>query len=133
LQGWKDEFEGYLGPMVEMYPALVPGFHRIVFGQQVCLTLVFDDVNLALPQVEASVDAWFLDGFKPSTNPDMWSDLVFENMARLSREGTTFSTFTAAGAVRRGLSGAGFDVRKVEGFGSKRDMSVGTFLGSAGG
>jgi tRNA 5-methylaminomethyl-2-thiouridine biosynthesis bifunctional protein len=131
LQAWHEEFEGYLAPMIEMYPPLIPGFHRIVLSPRVCLTLVFDDVNVAFPQVEIGggrgVDAWFLDGFKPSTNPDMWSDIVFENMTRLSREGTTFSTFTAAGAVRRGLGAAGFDVRKVDGFGSKRDMSVGVF------
>ena len=96
----------------------------------VSLILIFDDVNDAIPQVEGAVDAWFLDGFKPSTNPDMWSDVVFEHMARLSRDGTTFATFTAAGGVRRGLGTHGFEVKKVPGFGSKRDMSIGRYTGA---
>ncbi len=129
LSPWKDEFEGYLEPLVAAYPFSAPGFHRVVLSPQVCLTLIFDDVNVALPQLEACVDAWFLDGFKPSTNPDMWSETVFDNMARLSRKGTSFATFTSAGAVRRGLQAVGFDVEKVAGFGSKRDMSVGIFTG----
>lgn len=130
LQRWSEEFSGYLEPLVEMYPLLIPGFHKIVLDEQVSLILIFDDVNDAIPQVEGAVDAWFLDGFKPSTNPDMWSDVVFEHMARLSRDGTTFATFTAAGGVRRGLGTHGFEVKKVPGFGSKRDMSIGRYTGA---
>ena len=129
LYQWAGEFQDYLKPLLAHYPILVPGFHRVALNERVTLTLVFDDVNTGLPQVDARVDAWFLDGFKPSTNPDMWSDTVFQNMARLSHYGTSFATFTAAGGVRRGLKKAGFDVRKVPGFGSKRDMSVGEFTG----
>lgn len=91
------------------------------------LTLLFGDINAVMPNLEAEVDCWFLDGFKPSSNPDMWSDRVFENMARLSCTGTTFATFTAAGFVRRGLQAAGFEVQKVSGFGRKREMCVGRF------
>ncbi|MBX2834691.1 MAG: tRNA (5-methylaminomethyl-2-thiouridine)(34)-methyltransferase MnmD [Micavibrio sp.] len=127
LYHWSDEFKGYLEPMVEAYPMLVPGFHRVELGDGVLLTLIFDDVNEAMPQVDAKVDAWFLDGFKPSSNPEMWSEVLFQNMARLSKEGARFATFTAAGAVRRGLAEQGFIVEKVQGFGRKRDMSVGFF------
>ncbi len=94
-------------------------------AERVRLTLVIGDVNEALPQLDAHVDCWFLDGFKPSSNPEMWSNIVFENMARLSKSRASFATFTAAGFVRRGLQEAGFDVRKVPGFGRKRDMLVG--------
>jgi len=96
------------------------------FGS-VSLELHLGDVNEVMPTWNAAVDAWFLDGFKPSTNADMWSETVFRNMARLSKAGTTFATFTAAGFVRRGLQEVQFDVRKVKGFGTKRDMSVGEF------
>ncbi|MGH1397792.1 MAG: tRNA (5-methylaminomethyl-2-thiouridine)(34)-methyltransferase MnmD [Alphaproteobacteria bacterium] len=99
---------------------------RGVFGD-VTLELHLGDVKDVLPRWDVPVNAWFLDGFKPSTNPDMWSDFVFGQMARLSDVGTSFATFTAAGFVRRGLAGAGFEVRKVKGFGTKRDMSVGVF------
>lgn len=129
LQPWAGLFEGYLQRLVNAYPVLVPGFHRMILSERVTLTLVCDDVNVALPQLEARVDAWFLDGFKPSTNPDMWSEAVFENMDRLSVKGTRFATFTSAGKVRRGLESAGFDVEKVPGYGRKRDMSIGRYRG----
>lgn len=130
LADWAGEFPGQLAALCARYPVLVPGFHKIFFDERVSLTLIIDDVNAALPQLTADVDCWFLDGFKPSTNPEMWSPVVFENMARLSAPGASFATFTAAGEVRRGLSAAGFDVRKVKGFGTKRDMLVGVYGGA---
>ncbi|WP_232365138.1 FAD-dependent 5-carboxymethylaminomethyl-2-thiouridine(34) oxidoreductase MnmC [Salinimonas marina] len=73
------------------------------------------------------VDAWFLDGFAPSKNPQMWTEALFGQMARLSKPGTTFATFTAAGIVKRGLAAQGFAVTKCRGFGRKRDMLTGTW------
>ena len=125
LQPWAEEFADYIPRLKAAYPMLIPGFHRMHVSPRVKLTLVFDDVNDALPKLIANVDAWFLDGFKPSTNPEMWTDTVFENMARLSHASTSFATFTAAGAVKRGLVAAGFNVKKVPGFGTKRDMLIG--------
>jgi len=93
----------------------------------VTLTLIIGDVNEEMPKLDVSVDCWFLDGFKPSSNPDMWSETVFENMARLSAEGAHMATFTVAGFVRRGLVAVGFDVKKVAGFGRKREMVVGVY------
>ncbi|MBL4803508.1 MAG: tRNA (5-methylaminomethyl-2-thiouridine)(34)-methyltransferase MnmD [Alphaproteobacteria bacterium] len=127
LQPWKEVFEGYLKKLLAVYPFVTPGFHRVMINRRVMLTLVFDDVNVALPQISADVDAWFLDGFKPSTNPEMWTDEVFKNVARLSKPGTRFSTFTAAGAVRRGLNDVGFAVEKTKGYGRKRDMTIGVY------
>jgi len=103
--------------------------HELDIADGVILTLIIGDVNEQIPFLENPVDCWFLDGFKPSSNPDMWSDIIFENMARLSREGSSFATFTAAGFVRRGLLAQGFDVRKVRGFGRKREMIVGNYSG----
>lgn len=127
LQPWKNVFGNKLKQLVEVYPFVTPGFHRIIVSDRVMLTLIFEDVNKALPQINAEVDAWFLDGFKPSTNPDMWSEQVFEHVARLSKPGTRLSTFTAAGAVRRGLQSAGFTVEKTNGYGRKRDMTIGVY------
>jgi tRNA 5-methylaminomethyl-2-thiouridine biosynthesis bifunctional protein len=120
--------DGYLDRLLSAYPPRIPGVHRIEMDERVTLTLIFDDVNAAMERLEAKVDCWFLDGFKPSSNPEMWSDKVFAQMARLSNDGATFATFTAAGFVKRGLRAAGFDVRKVRGFGRKRDMLTGTKL-----
>jgi len=76
------------------------------------------------------IDAWFLDGFSPSKNPDMWQPALFAQMALLSNVATTFATFTSAGEVRRGLIMAGFEVKKHTGFGEKREMLRGQFLGN---
>ncbi len=96
------------------------------FGR-VRLEVHFGDANDVMPTLEMDVDAWFLDGFKPSSNPEMWSEAVFAAMGRMSHVGSSFATFTAAGFVRRGLEAAGFEVRKVPGYGRKREMSVGVF------
>ncbi len=127
LKPWSDECAHELPRLIECYPLRIPGFHRIIMGEGVTLTLIFDDVNKAMPELDARVDCWFLDGFKPASNPEMWGAAVFENMARLSRPGATFATFTAAGAVKRGLEAAGFQVEKRKGFGAKRDMLAGRY------
>ncbi len=101
--------------------------------RQVRLTIVFDDVVAALARITADniapqrADAWFLDGFAPSKNPAMWSEQVFEAMAALSKPGTTLSTFTVAGFVRRGLEARGFEVRKIPAHGKKNQMLTGKF------
>lgn len=98
---------------------------------RVTLVLCFDDVLKALDQFMTgghTVNAWFLDGFAPAKNPEMWSDEVFKRMAALSTEGTTVSTFTVAGFVRRGLNSRGFQTAKPPGFGRKRQMLEGVFV-----
>ncbi|KAA8996963.1 bifunctional tRNA (5-methylaminomethyl-2-thiouridine)(34)-methyltransferase MnmD/FAD-dependent 5-carboxymethylaminomethyl-2-thiouridine(34) oxidoreductase MnmC [Affinibrenneria salicis] len=109
------------------WPLPLPGCQRLLLDRgEVVLDLWFGDVNQLLPQLDDSlrqqVDAWFLDGFAPAKNPDMWSGELFDAMARLCRCDGTFATFTAAGFVRRGLQQAGFSVDKVKGFGQKREM-----------
>jgi tRNA 5-methylaminomethyl-2-thiouridine biosynthesis bifunctional protein len=68
------------------------------------------------------VDAWFLDGFSPSKNPDMWTPELFTTIKKLSYIKTTIATFTAAGVVKRGLLSEGFTLKKVPGYGKKREM-----------
>lgn len=112
------------------------------------LCLIFEDVHTALqkvslrpdagPEVNArqprwgehtlTIDSWFLDGFAPAKNPDMWSSNLFAGMASLSHDNTSFATFTAAGDVRRGLNTAGFHCKKRKGFGRKREMLIGKWL-----
>ena len=129
LSPWAGFFSGRLARLVETYPLRVNGFHRVHVTDRVHLTLIFDDVNDALPQLMApqGVNAWFLDGFAPAKNPQMWSDTIFREMARLSAPGATVASFTAAGAVRRGLAAQGFDVTKVRGYGRKRDMTTAVY------
>ena len=84
------------------------------------------DVNQILPALAETssqqIDAWFLDGFAPRKNPAMWQPSLFASMAKLTADGGTFATFTAAGLVKRGLAQRGFTVQKCAGFGSKREM-----------
>ncbi len=105
--------------LIAAWPGRVRGFHRIEFGS-VTLTLIHDDIIDGLDQLSAQVDAWFLDGFSPAKNPEMWSELVMKKLADLSRPGTRLATFSVAGFVREGLKGAGFFVEKKPGFGRKR-------------
>lgn len=125
LSVW-DELADYTARFCEVY-SCEQNVLDVQVNDRVRITVYFGDVVDGLAQVEAPVDAWFLDGFKPSSNPDMWSEAVFAHMARLSRSGASFATFTAVGAVRRGLRDAGFAVRRVKGFSWKWHMSVGVF------
>jgi tRNA 5-methylaminomethyl-2-thiouridine biosynthesis bifunctional protein len=127
LSPWAGRLGARMDDFLARYPIAVPGYHRIVLSPRICLTLIIGDVNDVLAEVEACVDAWFLDGFTPAKNPDMWTDGLFSNMARLSAPGATFATFTAAGFVKRGLRAAGFHVEKRKGFGAKRDMIAGFY------
>lgn len=116
--------------LISAYPYAVPGCQRLRFdGGAVVLDLWLGDINELLPQVYEPAgglaDVWFLDGFAPSKNPDMWTENLFSQIYRLSRPLTTLSTFTAAGFVRRGLADAGFVMSKVVGHGEKRSMLTG--------
>ncbi len=121
---WPDLAE-HSAQLVAAYPPPLPGMHRIQFGG-ICLDLVYAELDEALAMLlalpELVVDAWYLDGFAPARNPDMWTRDLYRTMATLGATGSSFATFTAAGDVRRGLAEAGFSVEKTPGFGRKRDM-----------
>lgn len=111
--------------LLEQYPYLTPGWHRLFFPDaRLSLTLVLGDAADVLPDLAATVDAWFLDGFSPDRNPELWQLELLAQVARLGRSGTTAATYTAAGAVRRGLQDRGFRVERVKGYGRKREMLV---------
>lgn len=126
------ELNEYAEGLLTRWRRRVPGWNRWSFaGGRVRLTLVLSDVAEALPEMAGGVDAWFLDGFAPAKNPEMWAEPVLAELARLSNAGATLATYTCAGAVRRGLQQAGFDVEKVAGFGRKREMLRGAISASA--
>jgi tRNA U34 5-methylaminomethyl-2-thiouridine-forming methyltransferase MnmC len=112
LQQWK------AGATVLEFPNLTA---RIVLG----------DARETLARWDGQADAWFLDGFSPAKNPELWSDALMAEVARHTAPGGTFATYTAAGYVRRALSDAGFEVARQPGFGRKRHMSVGVLQRSA--
>lgn len=108
--------------LIAQWPPSVKGVHRLVFdGGRVQLTLIFNDVMRGLYDLGGVVDAWYLDGFSPAKNPDMWTADVLGRVRELSAPGARIATFTAAGAVRRCLAELGYKVEKHPGFGRKRD------------
>ncbi|MEH6637913.1 MAG: FAD-dependent 5-carboxymethylaminomethyl-2-thiouridine(34) oxidoreductase MnmC [Porticoccaceae bacterium] len=130
--------------LLEVYPPPLPGFHRIELASgRIQLTLLFGDSAEQLDELQSTdhplfigvasptIDAWFLDGFAPAKNPQMWSQYLFSSIAKLSKEGTTLSTFTASGQVRRDLITAGFNVDKIAGHGDKRAMLRGELSSTA--
>ena len=95
--------------------------------------IVLGDARETLARWDGAADAWFLDGFSPAKNPELWSPELMAEVGRHTAPGGTFATYTAAGHVRRALADAGFAVTRRPGFGRKRHMSVGVLqaLGSA--
>lgn len=120
------EFSDLAELLIKYYPPLTPGFHLIKLPSlKIKLLLLLGDIEDTLPQLIAKADAWFLDGFSPAKNQSMWSEDLFKQIGRLSKHGTSFSTFTSAGVVKKGMRSAGFEVIKSDGFGQKRDMLCG--------
>ncbi|QHJ13283.1 tRNA 5-methylaminomethyl-2-thiouridine biosynthesis bifunctional protein MnmC [Paraglaciecola mesophila] len=124
------QFKDSANALIAQYPMPLNGCHRMAFlNNRVIVDLWLGDIHDSLPQWQTNesglVDAWYLDGFAPSKNPQMWSTQLFEQMARLAAKDCTFATFTAAGFVKRGLRDAGFVVEKRKGHGRKREMLAG--------
>jgi len=109
--------------LLDNWRGIYAGFQRLVLANgRVLLDVLLGDAASCFAQLDAQVDAWFLDGFTPAKNPALWSEALFAHIARLSSKQATFATFTSAGSVRRGLQAAGFEVHKVPGFSGKREM-----------
>jgi tRNA 5-methylaminomethyl-2-thiouridine biosynthesis bifunctional protein len=101
-----------------------------LLGGQVKLTLIFADAQKGLAQLPPkSVNAWYLDGFAPKKNPQMWNTGLYKQMARLAASNCSMATFTVAGHVRRGLMDAGFSADKKTSQGKKEQILVGRYLG----
>ena len=129
--------------LLDQYPEFTPGVHNLSLAQgRIQLLLMLGEANQMFKQIaqsadphlanyqKKSVDAWFLDGFAPAKNPDIWCDSIFSTLASLSSKETTFATFTSASQVSKGLVNAGFQVSKIDGFGRKRESLKGKFVES---
>ena len=100
------------------------GRRRFDLGR-VEVEVIVGDARETLPSWEGKADAWFLDGFSPAKNPELWSDGLMDQVGRHTAAGGTCATYTAAGHVRRALAAAGFEVARVAGHGTKRHMTRG--------
>lgn len=127
LSAWPD-LAAKACELVKLWPSQPDGDVRIDFECQGKTIHLHIHRGLALEQLSAATfaaDAWFLDGFSPARNPDMWSVELMRAVAEHTVEGGTFATYSAAGWVRRNLQAAGFTVQKRPGHSGKRDMSAG--------
>lgn len=115
--------------LIAAWPGRVKGMHRLSFGN-VTLTLAHEEAETALGQLDTlKANAWFLDGFSPSGNPAMWSEDVMTRVVAACAPGARLATFSVAGTVRNALKAAGFEVRKMPGFGRKRHRLEADFPG----
>jgi tRNA 5-methylaminomethyl-2-thiouridine biosynthesis bifunctional protein len=129
---WR-EFQFLAEGLRQVWPVLTPGFHRLEFAAgRVVLTLMLGEAVDCLRKLRARVDAFYLDGFDPKKNPDMWSPALFRRCAQLAAPGATLATWCVAGGVRAALDEAGFATEKRPGFASKREMLVGTLTARPG-
>ena len=126
------EFAALSQALIAQWPMLTPGFHRIAFEEgRVQLTLMLGDATVCISQLQATVDAIYLDGFAPDRNPDMWQPSLFKQLARVAKPGARLATYTVAAEVRAGLAAAGFVCEKREGFGHKRHCLAAQFVDSS--
>lgn len=124
----KDEMRQALRVFPMLEPAMLLdawGNDEIQLADNVRLRLVIGDARETVPEWQGQADAWFLDGFSPAKNPELWEAGLMKAVFDHTASEGTFATYTAAGAVRRALSDAGFEVERVKGFGRKRHMTRG--------
>ena len=114
-----------VAPVAEpLVAAMARGETRFAL-RTIAVELILGDARSTLPTWQGKADAWFLDGFSPAKNPEMWGEDLMAEVGAHTAPGGTFATYTAAGFVRRGLAAAGFAVERVPGHAGKRHMSRG--------
>mgnify|MGYP001288789503 CR=1 FL=1 len=114
--------------LLQQWPRRWLGVHHMSFlNGQISLHLHYGQAEHVLPTLNFSADIWFLDGFSPAKNPDIWSDNIIKQIARLSALNSRLATFTVAASVRSSLANAGFACTKASGFGRKRDMLTASY------
>ncbi|SIO32784.1 tRNA (5-methylaminomethyl-2-thiouridine)(34)-methyltransferase MnmD [Vannielia litorea] len=119
-------FEAHFPDLVAQLTAQWPEAGGSIIAPGLEAEVVTGDARTTLPAWEGQAHAWFLDGFSPAKNPELWEPDLLAEVARHTATGGTFATYTAAGHVRRGLSEAGFVVTREPGYGRKRHMTTGT-------
>ena len=120
--------------LIQQYPLPIAGCHRLSFpDERFSIDLWLGDAQDIFPTIPKTqaVNAWFLDGFAPSCNPDMWQANVLDHMVRLSDFGTTFASFSVAGILKRGLKQHGIQISRPRGFGHKREMLKAIWLNAS--
>ena len=126
-----DDMARALGPFPEALAVAGPMLAQWAAGRRKIslpdleAEIILGDASVTLNEWAGSADAWYLDGFSPAKNPELWTDALMQAVVNHTRTDGTFATYTAAGHVRRALANAGFEVERCAGFGRKRHMSTG--------
>ncbi|MFN3314191.1 MAG: FAD-dependent 5-carboxymethylaminomethyl-2-thiouridine(34) oxidoreductase MnmC [Hyphomonas sp.] len=127
LAAWP-ELADLAGRLLDQWPGPVRGVRHLRFPEDgIEIILHLGDIGETLPRSRVLADAWFLDGFSPANNGEMWTEALFPEVAARSAPGARLATFTVAGGVRRALAAAGFSVAKAEGHGRKRERLEAVF------
>lgn len=116
-----------LAPLAAEFSPLWQGLWQTgqIEHHDLSLRVIVGDARQSLPMSDVQADCWFLDGFSPAKNPELWDADLMQSVADHTKPDGTFATYTAAGFVRRHLSQAGFDVSRIAGYGRKRHMTLG--------
>lgn len=117
---------GFAGaaPYVDLIATALAGDGKIT-TPRLSAQIIFGDARTTLPAWDGRADAWFLDGFAPARNPELWEPALLAQVAHHTAPGGTCATYSAAGAVRAALAEAGFTVTRIPGYGRKRHMTQG--------
>ena len=120
----------FAAQLLEQWATLTPGFQRLHFeNEHLTLTLIFGDATSELSQLEAQADAFYLDGFSPAKNPDLWTLELCTQLSHLAAPGATLATWSVAGVLRDHLSASGCLLTKAPGYTGKRTMLCGQWPG----
>jgi len=126
-----DRLLGLQSSLHAAWPNAVPGFHRrVLAGGRIRLTMIWGDASRELPRLAGSFDAFYLDGFAPDRNPELWEEALIGQLAEKAAPGATAATYSAARRVRDALERAGFACEKRPGYGRKRNMLSARFPGA---
>ncbi|MFT5631557.1 MAG: tRNA U34 5-methylaminomethyl-2-thiouridine-forming methyltransferase MnmC [Gammaproteobacteria bacterium] len=101
-----------------------PDAGAVALADGICLEVIIGDARQTLPAWDGAADAWYLDGFSPDKNPELWEPALLEHVAKHTAPDGTAATYSAAGHIRKSLDVAGFDVTRIKGFGRKWHMTV---------
>ncbi|MBI1286418.1 MAG: tRNA (5-methylaminomethyl-2-thiouridine)(34)-methyltransferase MnmD [Flavobacteriales bacterium] len=105
-------------------------FHQVEWNRSVAIrdgfSLTKHQVSLLDFEPTVGFDLVYFDAFEPETQPELWTQEVFERIFSWMNPEGILTTYCCKGYVRRNMLAAGFQVEKVPGPPGKREMIVAT-------
>ncbi|MDX1958523.1 MAG: bifunctional tRNA (5-methylaminomethyl-2-thiouridine)(34)-methyltransferase MnmD/FAD-dependent 5-carboxymethylaminomethyl-2-thiouridine(34) oxidoreductase MnmC [Leptospiraceae bacterium] len=120
------EIEVYTDNFFQKYKDLNPRYIEVHFPEfGVNLQILKGDALTNLKELETEIDCFYLDGFSPSKNPELWNKEIFFELARIGKENSSFATYSVSRSVKDALTESGFEWKESKGFGKKKGMLSG--------